>query len=193
MRKQTPTFAWWRVWRPLLPAGASRKPWRVPLPMWKLVSCVVVLGVFVDWEVMVEVDLGADAVLIHSKKDNPSDIQAFMKSWNHQGENIVCNKPAFCHHSLFSLFPLFLAPVVIVPTKYYQTPTDDFRKLGISTVIWANHNLRACVTAIQNTSKSIYENQSLVGVEKKIASVKEVFRLQNDSELKSAEKKYLPS
>eukprot|EP00126_Sphaerothecum_destruens_P011618 Sdes_comp20938_c0_seq25m18451 len=169
MRKQTPTFAWWRVWRPLLPAGASRKPWRVPLPMWKLVSCVVVLGVFVDWEVMVEVDLGADAVLIHSKKDNPSDIQAFMKSWNHQ------------------------APVVIVPTKYYQTPTDDFRKLGISTVIWANHNLRACVTAIQNTSKSIYENQSLVGVEKKIASVKEVFRLQNDSELKSAKKKYLPS
>eukprot|EP00126_Sphaerothecum_destruens_P011608 Sdes_comp20938_c0_seq19m18439 len=115
------------------------------------------------------VEAGADAVLIHSKKDNPSDIQAFMKSWNHQ------------------------APVVIVPTKYYQTPTDDFRKLGISTVIWANHNLRACVTAIQNTSKSIYENQSLVGVEKKIASVKEVFRLQNDSELKSAEKKYLPS
>eukprot|EP00126_Sphaerothecum_destruens_P011632 Sdes_comp20938_c0_seq31m18462 len=96
------------------------------------------------------VEAGADAVLIHSKKDNPSDIQAFMKSWNHQGENIVCNKPAFCHHSLFSLFPLFLAPVVIVPTKYYQTPTDDFRKLGISTVIWANHNLRACVTAIQN-------------------------------------------
>eukprot|EP00126_Sphaerothecum_destruens_P011609 Sdes_comp20938_c0_seq2m18411 len=139
------------------------------------------------------VEAGADAVLIHSKKDNPSDIQAFMKSWNHQGENIVCNKPAFCHHSLFSLFPLFLAPVVIVPTKYYQTPTDDFRKLGISTVIWANHNLRACVTAIQNTSKSIYENQSLVGVEKKIASVKEVFRLQNDSELKSAKKKYLPS
>lgn len=27
---------------------------------------------------------GADAILMHSKKDNPSDIEAFMKAWNNQ-------------------------------------------------------------------------------------------------------------
>jgi phosphoenolpyruvate phosphomutase len=27
---------------------------------------------------------GADAILMHSKKDNPSDIEAFMKAWKNQ-------------------------------------------------------------------------------------------------------------
>ena len=34
-------------------------------------------------------------------------------------------------------------PLVIVPTKYYSTPTDVFREAGISMVIWANHLIRA--------------------------------------------------
>jgi len=113
-------------------------------------------------------DAGADAVLIHSKRADVADIEAFMKAWGNK------------------------APVVIVPTKYYKTPTDTFRKLGISTVIWANHNMRTAVTAMQATSKQIFEDQSLVNVEKKIASVNEVFRLQRDDELRAAEDKYLP-
>lgn len=27
---------------------------------------------------------GADAILMHSKKNDPSDIEAFMKAWNNQ-------------------------------------------------------------------------------------------------------------
>jgi len=111
---------------------------------------------------------GADAILMHSKKSDPSDIEQFMKAWKNQG------------------------PVVIVPTKYYKTPTKDFQDMGVSMVIWANHNLRASVQAIQNTTQQIYKDQSLVNVEDKIVSVKEVFRLQNDKELSEAEKKYLP-
>ncbi|KAL4224439.1 hypothetical protein ACF0H5_017891 [Mactra antiquata] len=111
---------------------------------------------------------GADAILMHSKKSDPSDIEAFMKAWNNQG------------------------PVIIVPTKYYKTPTQHFRDLGISMVIWANHNLRASVKAMQETSADIYKNCSLTGVEPNIVSVKEVFRLQNDDELVQAEDKYLP-
>ncbi|XP_062509292.1 phosphoenolpyruvate phosphomutase-like [Corticium candelabrum] len=113
-------------------------------------------------------DAGADAILMHSKKSDPSDIIAFMDAWNNR------------------------APVVIVPTKYYTTPTDLFREKGISLVIWANHNLRAALQAIQDTTKQIYQDQSLVNVEKKIATVKEIFRLQNDEELVQAEDKYLP-
>lgn len=111
---------------------------------------------------------GADAILMHSKKSDPSDIEAFMKVWKNQG------------------------PVIIVPTKYYKTPVKTFEDMGISMVIWANHNLRASVQAIQQTSQQIYKDQSLMNVEEKIVSVKEVFRLQNDKELSEAEKKYLP-
>lgn len=88
---------------------------------------------------------GADAILMHSKKSDPSDIEAFMKAWKNQG------------------------PVVIVPTKYYKTPTKDFQDMGVSMVIWANHNLRASVQAIQNTSKQIFNDQSLVNVEDKVS------------------------
>src|SRR5580692_1262414 len=35
------------------------------------------------------------------------------------------------------------APLVIVPTRYYSTPTEVFREAGINMVIWANHMLRA--------------------------------------------------
>lgn len=111
---------------------------------------------------------GADAILMHSKKSDPSDIEAFMKAWNNQG------------------------PVIIVPTKYYTTPTDQFREWGVSTVIWANHNMRAATKAIQDTTQQIFKDQSLVNVEDKIAPVKEIFRLQGDQELKEAEKIYLP-
>lgn len=62
----------------------------------------------------------------------------------------------------------FQGPVVIVPTKYYKTPTDHFRDMGVSMVIWANHNLRASISAIQQTTKQIYQDQSLVNVEEKV-------------------------
>ncbi len=114
-------------------------------------------------------DAGADAILVHSKKSDPSDIEAFTNEWNKR------------------------LPVVIVPTKYYSTPTDKFRELNISLIIWANQILRSSISAMKNTSRLIYEEQSLINVEDKITSVSEVFRLQGASELEEAEKKYLPS
>jgi len=112
---------------------------------------------------------GADSVLINSKRGDPPEIEAFMRAWNGQG------------------------PVVIVPTKYHSTPTAVFRDLGVSLVIWANHNLRAAVTAMQTTSRQIYQSQSLAVIEQQVVPVKEVFRLQGDAELVTAESRYLPS
>jgi len=112
---------------------------------------------------------GADAILMHSKKSDPSDIEGFMKVWNNQG------------------------PVIVVPTKYYKTPTSKLEGLGISTIIWANHNLRASITAMQETTANIFNNKSLAFIESKVAPVSEVFRLQGEDELAEAERKYLPS
>ncbi|HEY0801336.1 MAG TPA: NTP transferase domain-containing protein, partial [Steroidobacteraceae bacterium] len=83
------------------------------------------------------------------------------------------------------------APLVIVPTRYYSTPTEVFRKAGISTVIWANHLVRSAASAMQIVAKEIFENQTLVNVEDRIASVNEIFRLQDADEYSAAERLYL--
>ncbi|MCB0281449.1 MAG: phosphoenolpyruvate mutase [Calditrichae bacterium] len=111
---------------------------------------------------------GADAILMHSKIATADEILAFMKEWKN-----TC-------------------PVVIVPTMYYQTPTNVFAEAGVSLVIWANHLLRTSLTAMQQTAATIFKERSLNSVEGKIASVKDIFRIQNADELKQAEKKYLP-
>ncbi|MEN9359298.1 MAG: phosphoenolpyruvate mutase [Verrucomicrobiota bacterium] len=111
---------------------------------------------------------GADAVLIHSKKNTLDDISAFMKHWDK-----AC-------------------PVVIVPTMFHSVPASDFEKLGVSLVIWANHLVRANITAMQQTARQIHQDRGLVNIESKIASVKEIFRLQDAMELEHAEKIYLP-
>ncbi len=112
---------------------------------------------------------GADAVLIHSNRSDITEIEQFMNEWNDRH------------------------PVVIVPTKYYSTPTKRFRELGISVAIWANHNLRASIDAMQKISRKIYQDESLINVEGHVTTLEEVFRLQRADELQAAEKKYLPS
>ena len=57
---------------------------------------------------------------------------------------------------------------MIVPTKYYTVPTDQLRDWGVSLVIWANHNMRAAISAMQDVTQQIYKDQSLVNVEKKV-------------------------
>ncbi|BCG01305.1 phosphoenolpyruvate mutase [Paraburkholderia sp. PGU19] len=112
---------------------------------------------------------GADAILIHSKLSRPDEILEFAREWAGRG------------------------PLVIVPTKYYSTPTEVFRKAGISTVIWANHQIRAATSAMQAVVKEIYESQTLVNVEDRIATVNEIFRLQDADEYSVAEERYLSS
>ncbi|MBM4127673.1 MAG: phosphoenolpyruvate mutase [Nitrospira sp.] len=111
---------------------------------------------------------GADGILIHSALSVPDEILAFTREWGNR------------------------CPVVIVPTKYYATPTEVFRQHGISMVIWANHLLRAAVAAMQKTARTLHEQEHLLSVEDKVAPVSEIFRLQNAAELQDAEARYLP-
>ena len=110
---------------------------------------------------------GADAILIHSKQSRPDEIIAFAGEWNES------------------------CPLVIVPTKYYSTPTDVFSKAGISLVIWANHMIRASIKAMENTSRQIFERESLTGIEDKIAGIDDIFKLQGADELLRAQERYL--
>jgi phosphoenolpyruvate phosphomutase len=81
---------------------------------------------------------------------------------------------------------------VIVPTKYYATPTEVFREAGFSIAIWANHLLRAAIPAMQACAAALAREQNLQSIEDRVAPVKEIFRLQGASELQEAEDRYLP-
>ena len=111
---------------------------------------------------------GADALLIHSKRATPDQILAFAKAWD-----CPC-------------------PLLIVPTTYYSTPVEVFEAAGIAVAIWANHNVRSSITAMQETSRRIYQDRSVLDVEDGIAPIREVFRLQDADELILAEERYLP-
>ena len=112
---------------------------------------------------------GADAILIHSRQSSPAEIFGFLDAWGNR------------------------APVVLVPTTYWRTPTAEFRARGVSVVIWANHVLRAAISAMQTTAARVRAAESLGDVEPNVAPLREVFRLQDDEELQEAEQRYLPA
>lgn len=111
---------------------------------------------------------GADGVLIHSALGVADEVLSFKKEWGGR------------------------CPVLIVPTKYYATPTEVFRDYGFSIVIFANQILRSSLAAMQKTARILKTEENLAAVEDKIAPVKEVFRLQGMDELDAAERLYLP-
>lgn len=112
---------------------------------------------------------GADGILIHSALKVPDEILAFKKEWADR------------------------SPVIIVPTKYYSTPTEVLREAGFSIAIWANQMLRAAIPTMQKCAETLAREQSLRTLEDEIAPVGEIFRLQGASELQMAEERYLPT
>lgn len=111
---------------------------------------------------------GADGILIHSAISGADEVLAFKHEWGDR------------------------CPVVLVPTKYYTTPTEVFRNYNFSVIIWANHLLRAAVTAMQRTAEMLIKEENLLNIEDEIVPVSEIFRLQGAEELVEAEKRYLP-
>jgi phosphoenolpyruvate phosphomutase len=113
-------------------------------------------------------DAGADAILIHSRKSVADEIFAFTSAWQNR------------------------LPVVIVPTKYYRTPVSAYRDAGISTVIWANHSMRAAIAGMRRICGRIVAEESIAEIEGEVATLDEVFGLLRYPELADAETRYLP-
>ena len=110
---------------------------------------------------------GADAILIHSKSHKSDEILTFAKEWENR------------------------SPLAIVPTTYYSTPTDTFRKANISLIIWANHMIRSSTKEMIKNSRKIFKSESVISVEEKISTVEKIFNLQGVDELNEAKEKYL--
>ena len=107
---------------------------------------------------------GADAILIHSKKTSPDEIFEFSKLWN---GNI---------------------PLVVVPTTYPTVSIDDLIKNNFKMIIYANQTLRAAYTAMNNVLKQLNNSKRISDITEEIASMEDIFNLQEMYEIKNQEK-----
>jgi phosphoenolpyruvate phosphomutase len=104
------------------------------------------------------VDAGADAILMHSKSRQPDEVITFLDRWQHR------------------------APVVVVPTTYYNWHVSEAAKAGVKMVIYANQALRASVSSMKQALIRVLDAGFSFPIEEEIASMREIFRLQRVDE-----------
>jgi len=102
------------------------------------------------------INAGADGIMIHSRKKNPSEIFKFCKSYNKFKDR---------------------RPLVVVPSSYSQVTEDRLAKEGANIVIYANHLLRSVYPNMVYTAKSILQNKRAHQLEKKLLSIKNILEL----------------
>lgn len=108
---------------------------------------------------------GADAIFIHSRKPDVSEIASFAGEWDGR------------------------APLIVCPTTYHRTPANEFQRLGIGGVIWANQTMRAAVTAIQQTCQ-IIRDKGPDSAESQITALDRIFTLMKYPELAADESRF---
>ena len=106
---------------------------------------------------------GADAILIHSKKNTPQEVFEFADNW---GGSL---------------------PVIIVPTSYPNVKLSELAKHKIKMIIYANQTLRAAYAAMNRVLEEIKNSDSPASVKENISSMDEIFKLQKMYELKNEE------
>lgn len=111
-------------------------------------------------------EAGADAIFIHSRRTDASEVLEFSRQWAHR------------------------APVVVCPTTYPQVPFAAYRGTGIAACICANHNLRASVAAMQAVTARIIADGGLGGAEALVAPMADIFAMMDYDELEEAQVRY---
>jgi len=107
---------------------------------------------------------GADAILIHSKKQTADEIFEFSDSW---GGDI---------------------PLVIVPTSYPSITLKQIQSHKIKMVIYANQCLRSAYASMSKILKQIISSNSLSDVSEPMSSMEEIFKLQEMYNIENQEK-----
>lgn len=107
---------------------------------------------------------GADAILIHSKKNTPQEIFEFSDKWRGK------------------------IPLISIPTSYPSVTIDELISHNFKMVIYANHTLRTSYLAMSKLLESISKADSLSQVNQEMSSMEEIFQLQQMYNIKKQEK-----
>ena len=99
---------------------------------------------------------GADAIMIHSRKKDPSEIQEFIERFRAVDKN---------------------TPIVLVPTSFNSVTEEEWKERGANIIIYANQLMRAEVPAMQKAARTILECHRAEECDEMLMPFKEIIRL----------------
>lgn len=102
------------------------------------------------------VEAGADAIMIHSRKKDPSEIQEFIEKFRAKDQN---------------------TPIVLVPTSFNSVTEEGWKQRGANIIIYANQLMRAEVPAMQKAAELILENHRAEECDAMLMPFKDIIRL----------------
>lgn len=101
-------------------------------------------------------DAGADAIMIHSRKKDPSEIFEFIE--NYRAKNTT-------------------TPIVVVPTSFNSVTEEEFKQRGVNIIIYANQLTRTGFPAMQNAARMILTNHRAKECDDICMPFKDIIRL----------------
>ena len=101
-------------------------------------------------------EAGADGLMIHSRKKEPTEIFQFCDSFRKQDQH---------------------TPLTVVPTSFNAVTEKELIEHGVNIVIYANQLMRAAVPAMQRTAEEILKNHRALEADSQLMPFKEIIRL----------------
>ena len=102
------------------------------------------------------VKAGADAIMIHSRKKDPSEIQTFIECFRADDK---------------------MTPIVLVPTSFNSVTEEEWKRRGANIIIYANQLMRAEVPAMQKAATMILENHRAEECDSMLMPFSDIIRL----------------
>ena len=99
---------------------------------------------------------GADAIMIHSRKKDPSEIQEFIEKFRAEDKT---------------------TPIVLVPTSFNSVKEEEWKERGANIIIYANQLMRAEVPAMQKAAETILQNHRAEECDAMLMPFKDIIRL----------------
>ena len=102
------------------------------------------------------VEAGADAIMIHSRKKDPSEVREFIEKF--RVKNVS-------------------TPIVLVPTSFNSVTEEEWKECGANIIIYANQLMRAEVPAMQKAAQMILENHRAQECDAMLMPFKDIIRM----------------
>lgn len=102
------------------------------------------------------VEAGADAIMIHSRKKDPTEIEEFIEQFRARDKT---------------------TPIVLVPTSFNSVREEEWKERGANIIIYANQLMRAEVPAMQKAAELILQNHRAEECDAMLMPFKDIIRL----------------
>jgi len=102
------------------------------------------------------VKAGADGIMIHSRKSDPTEIFTFCSEFRSKDP---------------------VTPLIVVPTSFNSVTEEEFAERGVNIIIYANQLTRSSIPAMQNIAKTILETHRAKEADDMCMPIKEILTL----------------